>query len=220
MNEIFVKTDGKRRTDTSTYSKEQVTAPTFTSDYGRIVPPGYVVFDFDKQPYINIVYKILTNSNLKCRMLKTTKGYHFMFKTTLNKCKDGIGIFNWLGLQCDIKACGVQEQKQSYQSIRVNGVTRDEIGINTDDLDNIDYAPKWLYSLPSAKDFIDLTQEQTGGRNNLFHSELMIKAKKNGFSYDEYSEMAHLINDYVLPTPLEVDELNTAIRQKSGTISN
>ena len=211
MDEIFVKTDGKARVDKKTYTKSQVTDPTFTSDYGRIVPPGYVVFDFDEQPYINIVYKIITNSNLKCRMLKTTKGYHFMFRTTLNKAEDATKRFNWIGLKGDIKACGTKENKQSYQSMRVNGITREETLVNTSDWDDIDYAPKWLYMVPK-KDALDLTEDQSGGRNNLFHSELMIKAKKSGFSYDEYVEMAHIINQYVLPQPLDEEELNTAIR--------
>ena len=200
MKEMYVKTNGKARADKQIYSKDQVIDPTFTSDYGRIVPPGYIVFDFDEQPYINIMYKIITNSNLKCRMLKTTKGYHFMFKTTLNKADDAIKTFNWLGLKCDVKACGLKENKQSYQSMRVNGVTRDEVLINTSDWDDIDYAPRWMYIVSkSKKDQLDLTEDQTGGRNNLFHSELMIKAKKAGFSYDEYVEMAHIINSYVLP---------------------
>lgn len=47
-----------------------------------------------------------------------------------------------------------------------------------------------------------------------FIGELMIKAKKNGFSYEEYVDMAHIINSYVLPNGLDEDELNTAIRKE------
>lgn len=213
MEEFYVKTDNKKRVDKILYTKEQVTSPDFTYDYGRIVPPGYVVFDFDAQPYINIIHRILKESRYKCRMLKTTKGYHFMFKTTLNKCADSIGMFNWLGLKCDVKGCGTKDKKQSYQSLRVGGVTREEVLINTTDWDDLDYAPKWMYVVSNKKkDQIDLTEDQTGGRNNLFHSELMIRAKKAGFSYDEYVEMAYIINDYVLPEGLDENELNTAIR--------
>ena len=213
MEELYVKCNKKARADKNVYTKEQVTSPNFKSDYGRIVPPGYVVFDFDKQPYIDIIYRILKSTHYKCRMLKTTKGYHFMFKTTLNKASDYIQMYNWLGLQCDVKACGIKETKQSYQTIRIDGVTREETLINTDDWDDIDYAPKWMYIVSNKKkDQVDLTVDQTGGRNNLFHSELMIKAKKAGFSYDDYVELAHLINDFVLPEALEEEELNTAIR--------
>ena len=163
MDELYVKCNNKARADKNTYTKEQVTNPLFSSDYGRIVPPGYVVFDFDKQPYISIMYKIITNSNFKCKILKTTKGYHFMFKTTLNKCSDGIGLFNWIGLQCDTKACGTKEEKQSYQIIRYDGVLREETLLNTEDEWDLDYAPKWLYSVSNKKrDQMDLTVDQTG----------------------------------------------------------
>lgn len=213
MEELFVKTDKKKRVDKVLYTKEQVTSPDFVSDYGRIVPPGYVVFDFDEQPYISKIYTIILKSKYKCRMLKTTKGYHFMFKTSLNKCADAIGMFSWIGLKCDVKGCGTKDKKQSYQSIRVDGVTREETLINTDDWDDIDYAPKWMYIVSNKKkDQIDLTEDQQGGRNNLFHSELMIKAKRAGFSYDEYVEMAYIINDYIIPIGLDEEELNTAIR--------
>ena len=50
MEEKFVKLKGKVRQNKDVYSKEQVSAPDFKNDYGRIVPPGYIVFDFDEQP--------------------------------------------------------------------------------------------------------------------------------------------------------------------------
>ena len=46
-----------------------------------------------------------------------------------------------------------------------------------------------------------------------FIGELMIKAKKNGFTYEEYYQMAHIINNYVLPSSIDEKELNTAIRK-------
>ncbi len=215
MEEQFVRLKEKARKDKEIYSQEQVTALDFKDDYGRIVKPGYIVFDFDEQPYIDIISKIIEKSNLKCKKLITTKGVHFMFKTSLSKASDVIKAYNWIGLKCDIKVCGTEEEKQSYQAIRVNGITRKEEYCNNANSDEeLDYAPKWLYTLKKKKDQLDLTEDQTGGRNNLFHSELMIKAKKAGFSYDEYCEMAHIINDYVLSNPIEASELNTAIREE------
>ena len=52
MDEHFVRLTRKIRKDKNVYSKEQVTAPTFKDDYGRLINLGYVVFDFDNQPYI------------------------------------------------------------------------------------------------------------------------------------------------------------------------
>lgn len=215
MSDMYVKLSGKKRVDTKTYTREQISAPSFTDDYGRLINCGYVVFDFDEQPYIDIISKIVETSNLKCKKLITTRGVHYMFRTTLNNIKNKSHEFNWLGLQCDIKGIGRQEQgKTAYQAIKVKGEIRKEEFIHCSSDDELDIAPRWLYHIPKKKDQQDLTLDQEGHRNDLFHSELMIKAKFYGFSYDEYVQMAHIINKYVLPKGLDENELNTAIRRE------
>lgn len=215
MNYQYVKLSGKVRKNKEIYSQEQVSAPDFKDDYGRIVLPGYIVFDFDEQPYIDIISNIVNKLHLKCKKLSTTKGIHFMFKTEIPRVSDGIKVFNWIGLKCDVKACGTKEYKESYQALRVNGKDRNEEYINGATTDEeLDFAPKWLYPIKKKKDIIDLTIDQEGNRNNLFHFELMARAKKNGFTYEEYIEQAHIINNYVLPKGLDDNELNTAIRQE------
>lgn len=171
MEEVFVKTNGKARVGKQTYTKTQVTDPTFTDDYGRLIKCGYVVFDFDEQPYINIISKIIKNSNLKCKMLTTDRGLHFMFKTTLDKVKNRSYEFNWLGLKCDIKGLGTKEgTKIAYQAIKVNGKIRKEEYLNgATTNEDLDYAPMWLYHIPNKKDQLDLTTDLTGSRNDIFH---------------------------------------------------
>ena len=215
MNETFVRLDGKKRIDKQIYTREQISAPSFTDDYGRIINCGYVVFDFDEQPYIDIISKIIEKSNYKCKKLITTKGVHFMFKTENPKVPDAIKAFNWIGLKCDVKACGTKEYKESYQALRVNGIEREEFYINNATCDEeLDIAPKWLYTIKKKKDIIDLTEDQEGNRNNLCHYELMARAKRNGFTYEDYVEQANIINFFVLPKGIDKNELNTAIRQE------
>ncbi len=202
------------RLDKKKYTFKQVTDPSFTEDYGRLINTGYVVFDFDEQPYVDIISKIIDDSKLKCKKLITTRGVHFMFKTNLYEIKNKSHEFNWIGLQCDIKGVGTQETNKSvYQAIKVNGELRKEDYIRCSSDDELDFAPLWLYHVPKKKEQIDLTIDQEGQRNNLFFDDLKIRAKKNGFSYDEYVEQAHLINNYVLPKGLDENELNNAIRQ-------
>ncbi len=215
MENLYVKTKGKIRQDKKKYTFEEVTAPTFTDDYARLVNVGYVYFDFDEQPYIDIISRIIDDSNLKCKRLTTTRGYHFLFKTRLNEIKDKSHEFNWIGLQCDIKGVGMQQiSKTAYQSIKVDGKTRKEEYLNGATTDEeIDFAPTWLYHIPKKKEQIDLTQDQEGQRNTLFFTDLKVRAKKNGFTYEEYREQAILINNYVLPKGIDENELNNAIRQ-------
>lgn len=170
MENKYVRTIGKDRKDKKIYSLEQVTAPTFTDDYGRLINLGYVVFDFDEQPYIDIISKIIQKLNLKCKKLTTTRGCHFMFKTKLNSIKNVSKQYNWIGLKLDIKGVGLQEpQKIAYQCIKYNGETRKEEFLNCSTDEEIDIAPSWLYHIPKKKDQIDLTIDHEGERNDMFH---------------------------------------------------
>lgn len=216
MQDYYIKSIGKQRLGKAIYTYDDIVNPSFNSDYGRLVQKGYVFFDFDDKPYVDKIIAIIENSNLKCKMLKTTRGVHFLFKTNREKITNNSKNFNWLGLKCDVKGVGLNEEKQCYQAIKVNGILRKEICINhneNDGIDVLDYAPIWLYQAPKNKQ-MDLTIDQTGGRNELFHSVLMITAKKNNFTYEEYCEMAQIINKYVLPSGIDENELNTAIRQE------
>lgn len=171
MDYKYVLLNGKKRKDKKTYNEEQINAPDFVADYGRLINCGYVIFDFDESPYKDIISKIIDVLNLKCKKLFTTRGYHFMFKTSLNKVADKNHEFNWIGLECDIKGIGNnQDGKQSYQAIRVNGDTRKEEYLNgaTND-EELDYAPMWLYHIPNKKEQVDLTRDLTGSRNDIFH---------------------------------------------------
>lgn len=217
MKDLFVKTKGKARQGKNTYTYEEITNAEYKGDYGRLVQTGYVFFDFDDQPYVDKIVKIIKNSNLKCKMLKTTRGVHFLFKTNREKITNNSKQYNWLGLKCDTKGVGLNEEgKECYQGIKVNGKVRKETPLNHEtgeELDVLDYAPIWLYQAPKNMQ-MDLTEDQTGCRNDMFHGTLMIGAKKSGFSYNEYVEMAHIINNNVLPSGLPENELNNAIRQE------
>ena len=215
MEDLYVKTKGKKRIDKNVYTYEEVTSAEYKGDYGRLLQKGYVIFDFDEQPYVDKIVKIITTSNLKCRMLKTTRGVHFLFKTNYNKIACNNKQFIWLGLLCDIKGVGLEEEgKQCYQALKVDGKIREEICLNhnaSDGIEVLDYAPKWLYHAPKNIQR-DLTIDQTGNRNDMFHHD-MIKAKKNNFSYEEYYQMANIINDNVLPEGLQEYELKSATRR-------
>lgn len=217
MEDLYVKTKGKKRQDKNTYTNEEITNADYEGDYGRLVQKGFVFFDFDDQPYVDKIVEIIKNSNLKCKMLETTRGVHFLFKTNREKITNNSKQYNWLGLKCDTKGVGLNEEgKECYQGIKVNGKIRKEIPLNhetIEDLNVLDYAPIWLYQAPKNMQ-IDLTEDQTGCRNDMFHGTLMIGAKKGGFSYNEYVEMAHIINNNVLPSGIPEDELNNAIRQE------
>lgn len=171
MDYKYVKLNGKERADKKIYKEEQINAPDFTDDYGRLINCGYVVFDYDNSPYKDIISKYIEMSTLKCKKLTTTRGYHYMFKTNSNKIIDKSHEFNYIGLECDIKGLGSQQpDKKAYQAIKVNGELRKEEYLNGATRDEeLDYAPLWMYHVPKKKEQIDLTVEQEGNRNSMFH---------------------------------------------------
>lgn len=185
-------------------------------NYGRRVDKGYIFIDFDDMNVSNIMNRIILDLNLKCKRLITDHGMQFLFKTDKAKVLDGSKGYNWLGLVGDRKGLGTKENDKvpGYQAIKLLGKQRVEeyLGGAKKDED-LSILPKWLYKA-SAKRQIDLTKDQKGSRNDMFHGELMIEAKKNNFTYEEYQLIASLINEYVLPEGLSKEELATAIRQE------
>lgn len=204
MTNRYIKTIEKKRIDKNVYTKEQITAPEYIGDYGRLVNKGYVIFDFDKEVSNRIISRIVEDLHLKCKKLYTNRGIHIMFRTNLKEVKDRNHFFNWIGIECDIKGVGInQEDKECYQAIKVNGIERKEEYLNDATSDEeLDLAPEWLYHVPKREDAIDLTIDHEGERNELFFNTLKIRAKKYGFSYEKYVEQAQIINSYVLPKGL------------------
>lgn len=184
-------------------------------NYARRLEKGFVYFDIDDKKNAEIINKIIIDLGLKCKRLTTDRGYHFLFKTDKAKITDGSHGYNWLGIEGDCKGCGIKDTKKpGIQAIKVMGKQRLEEYLGGISKDNdIQLAPKWLYKASKNRQ-IDLTTDQTGSRNSMFHGDFMIEAKKAGFSYEEYQLVAELVNDYVLPEGLPKDELSTAIRQE------
>lgn len=214
-NYVKLKNNTKERLNKHIYTKEQISA--LKCDFGRLINKGFVVFDFDTTSTTKIISQIVKEESLKCKILYTTRGIHLMFKTSLNTIPNLNHNFNWIGLECDIKGVGLQEDRKScYQAIKVNGKERKEEYLNGATCDNdLDIAPIWLYHVPKKYESFDLSNFQEGARNDLFFNKLKNRAKKYGFSYEEYCEQATIINRYVLPEGLPNEELEHAIREEA-----
>ena len=195
------------------YSLEEIIANGW--NYGRRVERGFVYIDFDTQETANKMNEIIESLGLKCKRLTTDHGMQFLFKTDANKITDGSKGYNWIGIEGDIKGCGLKDTKKpGYQAIKVLGKQRVEAymgGAKRDE--ELDLLPKWCYKASKNRQ-INLMDDMTGSRNDMFHGDFMIECKRNGFSYEEYFFIANLVNDYVLPEGLPKDELATAIRQE------
>jgi putative DNA primase/helicase len=172
------------------------------SEYAGILEEETVLIDVDDVATSEILFRIVKDAGLKCRVYKTARGKHFLFKNagmTGNKTKCKLAIC----LEADIKlGC-----KNSYSILKFDGVER-EILYDAPEAD-IQDVPKWLFPVRTNADFLDM--DAGDGRNqSLFNYILTLQS--SDFTVDEARETIGIINDYVLKTPLRERELETVLR--------
>ena len=184
-------------------------------NYARVVPEDCMFIDFDNSEEAEEMYDIILRSKLKCLILETTKGYHFLFRKPDFYKKEMTGATNWFGYKFDTKGPG------SVQIIRVCGMERTErasweiseiISPRSLNIDTLDILPYWLWGKLSDKDlhkggkpgeseyhlddtpFTQLMKMCEGGRHNHIVERCSYFALSNGFEIDERRAAEYLYN--------------------------
>ena len=188
-------------------------------NYARVVPEDCMFIDFDNSEEAEEMYDIILRSKLKCLILETTKGYHFLFRKPDFYKKEMTGATNWFGYKFDTKGPG------SVQIIRVCGMERTErasweiseiISPRSLNIDTLDVLPYWLWGKFSDKDlhkggkpgeseyhlddtpFTQLMKMREGGRHNHIVERCSYFALSNGFEIDEFKSLITAIHDQYL----------------------
>jgi len=187
----------KGRTDLKTF--EQVQS---LPEFAGILGDETILIDIDDFESSEVIFKIVKALKLKCRVYKTSRGKHFLFKNkgvTTNKTKCKLAI----GLTADIKL-GI---RNSYSILKFNNKNR-EILYDTPE-DKIQELPRWMTPVRSSFEFLDM--EAGDGRNQaLFNYILTLQSAD--FTVEEARETIRLINSYVLKVPLKDSELDVVLR--------
>ncbi len=175
---------------------------------GLIVPKGYIVLDFDTTSDAEIMIKIVNELDLKCRVVKTSRGIHCYFKKgNIDKCfiksRLAIGIFS------DCK----NGTKRSYVKIKSDGKMRPVL--KKIKLSDVQEVPRWLYpvSTPSDKFNFKGMGDGSGRNQELFNYVVYLQAK--GFTRDEIKDAIRIINQFVFADPLPENEINLILRDES-----
>ena len=200
----YVPTSGKRSTMSfkDKRSDELLTleeAQTF-SEYAGILSDDTVLIDVDDCEQSNILLTIVKSKQLNCKVLATSRGAHFLFKTSQplqnrTHCKIGIGI------TVDIKGGG----RASYEVLKYNGKDREVLY----DSEPYQTLPKYLMPIKSNVQLLNMCAGD--GRNNALFS-YILPLQQNDFTVEECRECIRVINDFVLTEPLGEDELKTILR--------
>ncbi len=176
---------------------------------GLVVPPGYVVLDFDTTADAEIMLRIIEGFDLKTRVMKTTRGIHCWFKAPEENPKNFIKNRLAVGIYCDRKAGG----RNAYVKIKQDGKPREWIRkVKAEDMEVV---PKWLTSVsaPSGKFAFKEMGEGSGRNQELFNYIVYLQTK--GFTREEIRTTIQIINDYVLAEPLDQAEIATICRDEA-----
>ena len=174
-----------------------------------VVPKGYVVLDFDTTSDAEIMLNIVEALDLKCRVMKTTRGIHCWFKSPEESPKNFIKNRLAVGIYCDRKAGG----RNAYVKIKQDGKAREWIRkVKGEDMEVV---PKWLSSIsaPSGKFSFKDMGEGSGRNQELFNYIVYLQTK--GFNRDEIRQTIQIINDYVLAESLSDTEIATICRDEA-----
>lgn len=194
----LLKFKGKSSDELQTY--EQVKN---LPEYAGILADNIILIDVDDYEQSELLFKIITDLKIKCRVYGTTRGKHFLF---VNDSVDTNKIHTKLacGLEADIKI----GSKNSYSILKYKNTEREIIY----DCDQYDSVPKWLTPIKTNVDFFKM--ENGDGRNQaLFNYILTLQSAD--FSNDEARKTIEIINSYLLTEPLSETELQTILRDEA-----
>lgn len=191
----------KNRSDFKTY--DQVLP---LDEFAGILAQNTILIDIDDFDESEVLFEIIKDKGIRCRVYETTRGKHFLFKNTCvesNKTHASLAI----GISADIKI----GKRNSYSVLKFKGKER-KIILDTAEDEEADPLPKWLFPVKSNLEFLDM--EKGDGRNqSLFNYILTLQS--NDFSVDEARETIRLINSFVLKEPLSESEIEVVIRDEA-----
>ena len=172
-------------------------------EFAGILAEETILIDVDDFEQSEILFKIVNDLKLKCRVYKTTRGKHFLFKNTEQQtCKTHTKVA--VGLTVDIKV-GI---KNSYEVLKFDGKEREILY----DSEEYELVPKWLFPIKTKQEFLEM--ESGDGRNQALFN-YILTLQSNDFTENESRECIELINKYILKDSLPSSELEVIIRDES-----
>lgn len=189
----------KGRTDFKFY--EQVQS---LSEFAGILNTDTILIDIDDFEQSELLFKIVQEKGLKCRVYETTRGKHFLFNNKgvdTNRTKANLAI----GLTADIKI----GKRNSYSILKFKDKERTILYDTTGENEEAQDLPKWLLPIRTNTDFLDM--EAGDGRNQALFN-YILTLQSSDFEVEEARETIRMINQYVLRVPLSEDEIEIILR--------
>lgn len=173
-------------------------------EYAGILGDETILIDVDDGPTSDLLFQMVQDLGLKCKVYGTTRGKHFYFRNP-----EGLVEKSWtkqtlaVGITTDAKV----GRNNSYAILKFKGVERPVLLDCPED--EIQELPKWLMPVKTNIDFLELG-EGDGRNQSLFNYILTLQSED--FTKEEARECIRLINRYVLAEPLSDRELEVILR--------
>lgn len=192
----------KNRTDFKNY-RQVKSLPEFAG----ILAEKTILVDVDDFDQSEILFKIVKEKGLKCRVYQTTRGKHFLFNNPdlVNSCSTHSNLA--CGIQADIKL----GKRNSYSVLKFKDEERKILYDQTEN-EEADDVPKWMTPVKTSMEFMNM--DSGDGRNNALFS-YILTLQSNDFSVEEARETIRIINEYVMKDPLSPDELEVILRDEA-----
>ena len=192
----------KNRTDFKNYQQVQL-----LPEFAGILAEKTILVDIDDYEQSEILFKIVKDKNLRCRVYQTTRGKHFLFNNPdlVKSCSTHSTLA--CGIQADIKL----GKRNSYSVLKFKDQEREILYDNAENEEAED-VPKWMTPVKTSLGFLDM--DAGDGRNNALFS-YILTLQSNDFSVEEARETIRIINDYVMKDPLSGDELEVILRDEA-----
>ena len=202
----FIATDGKQPTEkykgVSKFKsyKDVKNLPSFAG----VLKDDCIMVDLDDAVQAEKMMQIVEDLQLRCRVTCTKRGKHFTFRNSgVDKC--GTSLKLACGLTADIKTGGMPEV------LKVDGEERFcEWGEVNPEAGEYDELPLWMHPVNTKLDFT-----QTVSRNNDFFGYILVLQTQLAMTKDQCKQTIKIINNYVLPEPLDDAELDVILRDDS-----
>jgi len=191
----------KGRTDFKSY--EQVKS---LPEFAGILNTNTILIDVDEFEPSELLFKIVQEKKLQCRVYETTRGKHFLFKNSAvetNRTHANLAI----GITADIKI----GKRNSYSILKFGNKER-KILYDTATNEEAQDLPKWLFPIKTNMDFISM--EAGDGRNQALFN-YILTLQSSDFQVEEARETIRIINKNILKDPLSDDEIEIILRDEA-----
>ena len=212
-NIIQIEPYAKKKTLRPYSDKDNITAP--YNSFTGVLAPDIVLIDVDNAEQGEKLWEILKNMEIDCPVIKTTKGYHFLFRNNGMYKKSDTKFYTPIGIETDIKL----GDKNGLEFLTVAGEERKILN----DTENIPELPKFLYVPFQEKNNYRFRKiegvikiEGADTRNNFLsaHKKHLYKMGRY-YTPEEILEICTIIDSYMFYEPLPEAEFKKIMREEN-----